>query len=255
MHAPNIIVPDIVPYLFAVLTLLLLWEFHEIQVNAGRILAVDLWDRSGIRLFIHITPCDGRTCPACLATYGLAFLPITAARKKEFTSPRDRCTNPSGCRCLLVGLYGSWPEARALLKRLQDQGKSNPKPILLTTPQLIAIAKGPWEQSLSAAMDRVSVHMLEAVHEEKPHPDVAIFKYQYVIANAKTDRDLAFVIPAYLRLTDLLEQHGRYKDALECIDRFEQAYAPGKLAGHFSPTPAQRGVVADRKTRLRTVGA
>ncbi|MFM8552087.1 MAG: hypothetical protein ACKOCD_07225 [Nitrospiraceae bacterium] len=255
MQAPNIIIPDIVPYLFAVLTLLLLWEFHEIQVNAGRIVAMDLWDRSGIRFFIHITPCDGHTCPACLEVYGLAMLPITVARKKDFTSPRGRCTSPAGCRCLLIGLYGSWPEARALLKRLQAQGKSAPSPIRLSAPDMIALAKGPWEQSLSAAMDRVSVHMLEAAHEEKPHPDVAIFKYQYVIANAKTDRDLSFVIPAYLRLTDLLEQHGRSKDALAFIDRFEQAYAPGKIAGQFSPSQAQRAIVAERKTRLQTIGA
>ncbi|MDE3117574.1 MAG: hypothetical protein KGO52_12930 [Nitrospirota bacterium] len=253
MHASDLIIPDIVPYLFAVLTLLLLWEFHEIQVNAGRILAMDIWDRSGIRLFIHITPCDSQTCPACLETSGLAMLPIIAASKKEFTSPRNRCTNPSGCRCLLVGLYGAWPEARALLKRLQSQG--TPKPIPLTGPDMTALVRGPWEQSLSAAMDRVSVHMLEAAQEEQSRPETAVFKYQYVIGKAKTDRDLAFVIPAYLRATDLLEQQGRGKDALDLIDRFERTYAPGTRTGRASPAQPQRNVLAARKTRLRTAGA
>jgi hypothetical protein len=97
--------------------------------------------------------------------------------------------------------------------------------------------------------------MLEAVEEEKLHPDVAIFKYQYVIGNAKTDRDLSFVIPAYLRLTDLLEQHGRYKDATEFIERFEQTYAPGKLTGHYSPTDSQRAAITERRKRVMAISA
>ena len=53
---------EFVPYLLAILGLLALWGFHEMQVRAGRIQAVDFWDRSGIRMFIHITPKDGHIC-------------------------------------------------------------------------------------------------------------------------------------------------------------------------------------------------
>lgn len=253
MQTPAIIIPDIVPSLFAVLSLLLLWELHNIQVNAGRILAIDLWDRSGIRLFIHVTPCDSQTCSACLATYGLAMLPRTAAGKKAFASSRGRCTNPSGCRCLLVGLYGAWPEARALLKRLQAQGPG--ESIQLAGQELTTLVQGPWEQSLSAAMDRVSVLMLEATQEEQSRPDAAIFKYRQVIAKAKTDRDVPFLPPAYLRATDLLEQQGRYKDALALIDRFERTPVLGTRAARLSPAQTQRHVLTARKARLRAAGA
>ena len=66
----HIHIPDFIPYVLAILALLLLWEFHALQVRSGRIDAVDIWDRSGIRMFIYATPRDNTACPACREAHG-----------------------------------------------------------------------------------------------------------------------------------------------------------------------------------------
>jgi len=102
----DITIPDILPYLLAILGLLLLWQLHNMQVQAGHIKTVDSWDRSGIRLFLHVTPEDSHACVACREANGMAFLPAVVASHK-FRPLAKTCTNPGGCRCLLVGLYGA----------------------------------------------------------------------------------------------------------------------------------------------------
>ena len=109
--------PDTYPYLMGVLGLTLIWKFHDLQVKHGRIKAVDVWKRSGIRMFVHVTPNDANACPHCREADGLAFLPAVVASKK-FTALGEPCANPTGCRCLLVGLYGAWKEAVAVQVQL-----------------------------------------------------------------------------------------------------------------------------------------
>ena len=48
--------PDFIPYTLAILGMLLLWKLHALQVQAGRIQAIDIWDRSGIRMLVHAGP-------------------------------------------------------------------------------------------------------------------------------------------------------------------------------------------------------
>src|SRR5215217_5267515 len=104
----NVAVPEVVPYLLAVLGLLLIWQLHDIQVKAGRIKAADILHRSNIRFFIFVTPEDAATCPACRDANGRAFLPmaVTAKKFKHLDSP---CTDTDGCRCIRIGLFGAWP--------------------------------------------------------------------------------------------------------------------------------------------------
>jgi hypothetical protein len=239
---------EFIPYLLSLLGLLALWVFHEMQVRAGRIQAVDFWDRSGIRMFIHITPKDGHICPVCLEAIGKAFLPYVASKKK-FTALNGPCTNPSGCRCLLVGLYGGWPEARRLLERLKSQATS--KAVQLSEKELDALLGGQWAQGVSATMDRISMHMVEAMRNEGSNPDIAIQRYRFVLDNAKSERDSRFLLPAYLRLVDLLERAGQHAEALEIVDRFLRAYGD-KTKGPFAPNEQQLTVMALRKTRLMT---
>ena len=104
-------VPDYVPYLLAVLGLLLIWQLHQIQITAGRIKSNNFWEKSGIRMFIFVSPQDDQTCQRCKETHGLVLLPALRA-KKNFSPLRGRCSNPSGCRCQMIGLYGSWPQAQ-----------------------------------------------------------------------------------------------------------------------------------------------
>ena len=239
---------ELVPYILAILGLLAVWAFHEMQVRAGRIQAVDFWDRSGIRFFIHATPHDGNICSVCLEANGKAFLPAVAAKKK-FTALKGSCTNPSGCRCLLVGLYGGWPEARRLLEQLKS--KSSSKTVQLSEKELDTLLGGQWAQGVSGTMDRISVHMLEAMRNEGSNPEVALQRYRFVAENAKSDRDKAFVGPAYLRLADLLERTGHQAEALAVVDRFLKTFSE-KKKGQHGPTDEQITGMSLRKTRLMT---
>lgn len=239
---------ELIPYLLAVLGLLALWVFHEMQVRSGRIQAVDFWDRSGIRMFIHVTPRDGNICQVCLEANGKAFLPIVAARKR-FTPLRGACTNPSGCRCLLVGLYGGWPEARGLLQQLK--ANSTAKGIQLSEEQLDELLGGQWTQGISGTVDRISMYMMEAMRKEGSHPDIALARYRFVTENAKSERDRAFVMPAYLRLADMLERAGRQDEALQVVDRFLKTYGE-KTSARRALTEQQFTMMSLRKTRLMT---
>ena len=44
--------PDFLSHLVGILLLLLVWQYHQMQVLAGRIQAFDIFDRSGIRMFV-----------------------------------------------------------------------------------------------------------------------------------------------------------------------------------------------------------
>ncbi|TLY15731.1 MAG: hypothetical protein E6K67_10115, partial [Nitrospirae bacterium] len=71
----TIVVPEYFNHILGVLGLLLLWKLHQIQVKTGRIEAVDFWARSGIRMFIHVTPGDQKACPSCQEANGKVFSP------------------------------------------------------------------------------------------------------------------------------------------------------------------------------------
>ena len=235
---PHLHIPDFIPYVLAILALLLLWEFHALQVRSGRIDAVDIWDRSGIRMFIYATPRDNTACPACREAHGHVFLPSVVAPKnfKAFPSP---CTNPSGCRCLLVGLYGGWPEGQALLGRL----KSNAGKVKLPDEEMIELLKGRWQDGAGASVDQVSVPLLQALFDEGHDPEAAIIGYHYVIEHASKERDFPFLIPSYFRLSDLLEHVGRPADALPIVERFLERY------DRTSPVAATESHLAMMKTR------
>lgn len=106
-----ITIPDIVPYLLASLGLLFLWQLHSLQVRAGRIKAVDIWNRSGIRLFLHVTPEDSHACAACREVNNTAFLPKVVASMKfgPLTKP---CTTPP--RFPMPDGGASWVLARSI---------------------------------------------------------------------------------------------------------------------------------------------
>ncbi|MEW6542963.1 MAG: hypothetical protein AB1411_05055 [Nitrospirota bacterium] len=246
----DLTVPDIVPYLLAILGLLLVWQVYKIQVQAGRIETVSSWDRSGIRLFVHVTPADSHACKVCKAAHGMAFLPTIVAAKK-FRAMDQNCTNPAGCRCLLIGLMGAWPEAERVLAYLQvSQGRAH-----LSAQQLAQLIDGAQARRTGIVADQISVSVLDAMRSEESAPDQAIAHYRFVVENAQKERDLPFVIPAYLRLADLLEQHGRHEEALAVVEQFLKASGPsglqeGQAKPAPAPTEAERTLMSLRKTRL-----
>ncbi len=242
-----IIVPEFVPYLLAILGLLIVWQIHQMQVVAGRIQATSVWDKSGIRMFIHATPNDDQTCPACREANGVAVLPSLAA-KKNYSPIHGACTNPAGCRCQMIGLYGGWAQAQRLLAQLRSRAQSNR--IKLPEDKFAALITGPWEKAPRAHLDRISMHMLEAMQAESHDPRTALAKYQIVIDQAKAPRDLPFVTPAYMRMIDLLERSERQQEALSLIGQVEKLGGE-KPKGPKSLTAAQLEDLSLRKTRLQ----
>ncbi len=241
-----ILVPDYVPYLLAILGLLFIWQLHHIQVVAGRIEAKSFWDKSGTRLFIHVTLEDENTCPACREANGTAVFPSIAAKKSFAPLSRGHCTNPAGCRCQLIGLRCTWPQAQRLLSQVMS---SSSKRVKLSSDKFDALLKVAWDDNPKAKVDLVAVSMIEAVRAEGKNEATAVSKYRLVIDEAKTDRDLELVLPAYFRMLDILERGARAKEALEVIDRLEKRFSPS-TNGRHRPTAAQLETLSLRKTRL-----
>jgi hypothetical protein len=244
---PTITIPEVVPYLLAVLALLFVWQLYVIQVRAGRVQTVDVFNRSRIRLFIHVTPDDSLACPVCREANGMGFLPHVVAAQKF--RPMDKtCANPAGCRCLMVGLYGAWPEAA----RVQAEMHKHSGRIQLSKQEMIKLVEGAQARQAAANEDQVSLAILEAMRTEEVKPEVAIAHYTFVVDKAQTDRDLALVVPAYIRMTDLFERTGRREEALGTVERFFKAYG-NKRQGPHVPTEDQFSFMSLRRTHLMAV--
>lgn len=241
-----ILVPDFVPYLLAVLGLLFIWQLHHMQVVAGRIEAKSFWDKSGTRLFIHVTPEDEQTCPACREANGTAVLPSVAVKKSFAPLSHGQCTNPAGCRCQLIGLRCTWSQSQRLLSQVMS---STAKRVKLSSDKFDALLRVSWAENPKAKVDLVAVSMIEAIRAEGKHPETAVSKYRIVVDHAQTDRDLELVLPAYFRMLDILERGEHAKEALAIIDRLEKQASPS-TNGRHRPTAAQLETLSLRKTRL-----
>jgi len=246
MGSSSVVIPELLPYLLGILALLVVWQYHQMQVMKGQILAIDVFDRSGIRMYLHVVPNDKNTCEVCAEANGRVFLP-SEVTKIHFTPLGGQCTNPAKCVGLLVGIYGAWPEARHLLERLRTSKKK--ATVQLSAPELEALIRGPWERSISAATDRISVHMLEAIYYEETSPETSITNYRYLIDQAREVRHLPLIVPSYFRLTELLARQGRSQEAIDVIEQFESRYKAKKVGPH-APTETQRGLMSLRKSRL-----
>lgn len=232
----NFVFPDITICLIGILGLLVVWQYYKMQIMAGRILAVDIFDRSGIRMYLYATPDDSQVCDTCAQANGRVYLSSKVARKSF--SPLERpCQRPTPCPGVLVGLYGGWLEARGVVERLRANSKEGM--IQLAPEQLRGVVGGAWERSVSAETDRISIFVLEAMSYEKINRDVAIGNYGYVVAHANEIRHLMLLVPVYLRLTHMLVQAGRVTEALAAIEQFNNRFPISKMGKHF-PSPEQR---------------
>jgi hypothetical protein len=247
----NIDIPDLIPYFLSVLGLLLVWQMHEMQVQAGRIDAMDFWVVSGIRMFLYGTPCDASACPACRSAHGMGFLPAFVV-SKSFRAQIPKCSNPTGCRCLLIGIYGAWPQAEQACKQL----KWKTSKIQLSDDQLQLFVEGGKTRRAGFSADRISLILLEAMQLEKSDPKAAINRYRFVVEEAQERRDLPFVISAYLRLSELLESVGDDQEAREVVGNFLERYRRRKRSlrlrrgERYRPTESQLAMMSTRHTRL-----
>jgi hypothetical protein len=243
--------PDFLPHLVGILLLLLIWQYHQMQVMAGRIQAFDVFDRSGIRMYVFATPHHDQICDACRAASGTVFLPTRVA-EREFSPLETPCTRSGNCTSVLVGLYGAWLEARGVLDRLHAAKKQGQ--VKLSPDELRGLLNGQWERSVSAATDRLGIHMLEGLCYETINADVAIQSYRYVVDQAREIRHLLLLVPAYLQLVDVLGRTERYEEAIQAIEQFEFRFPRNKRARHF-PTEVQRGIMSLKKSRLKVAQA
>ena len=237
---------EVTPYLVAVLSLVVVWQYYQMQIMAGRIMAIDIFDRSGIRMYIYIVPDDDTICAVCAGSNGRVFLPSQIV-EKGFSPRHGQCQRSTPCPGMLIGLYGAWPEARGVVERARVQAKTNG--VQLTREELRALVNGQWEMSISAETDRLGVHMIEAACYEKINHAVSMMGYRYVIDEIKEVRHLLLLVPAYLRLVLLLVRSGDHNEVLALIDRFETRFPLNKRGPHF-PTAEQRNVMKMRKSHV-----
>lgn len=242
------VLTDLLPFVCAILALLLIWQYHQNQILTGRIQAIDIFDGSGIRMYVYATPEDEGICDACREVNGMVFLPSRVARK-DFTPQRSPCTNKGRCTIVQVSLYGAWPEATKVVKRLRSAGKEGS--CHLPLDELVGLVKGKLNASDDIATDRLAVVMLAALGSETADSASAQSCYRQIIQQAQEVRDLPLVVPAYLRSTELLARQGRPEEALAIIEEFEKRYPQGKT-GPSHPTRTQRGVMTIEKSRLKT---
>lgn len=233
-------------YLAGIVALLGLWIFHQIQVRTGRIQAIDVFDRSVERLYLYVLPDDRPSCPVCAQAHGRAFLPSRAA-KVGFSPLDGSCSGTVPCQGLLVGLYGGWTEARGLVSRMPQSTRQHP--IRLSSEEVDALIRGAWRQSISADTDRISMHLLEGWCFGKTDRARAIEGLQYVVDRAKEARHLPYVVPAALRLMELLLKAGREDETRFALEQFELRFPPARHDAD-DPTFAQRKMLQDMKSRL-----
>jgi hypothetical protein len=233
-------------YLAAIVVLLGLWLFHQIQVRSGRIQAIDLFDRSVVRLYLYVLPEDRACCPVCAQAHGSVFLP-SSARRVGFSALDGLCTGTVPCQGVLIGLYGGWVEARQVVSRMPQSSKQ--RPVRLSSEELYGLAKGAWNKSISADTDRIAMQLLAGWCFAKTDQVAAVEGLRYVVDRAKEPRHLAYIVPASLRLMELLLKAGQEDEARLAIEQFEARFPPER-PDVDGPTFAQRKVLQEMKSRL-----
>jgi hypothetical protein len=235
--------PSLLQATIGVLVLLVMWQYYKMQIMAGRVLAIDIFDRSTTRMYVSIVAKGA--CPHCAAAHGRIYLPSVVA--KPGFSPLERpCPNAMPCTAVLVGLYGAWEEARTILEQLRANQKQGC--LALSSAELHKLLEGPWERSISADTDRLSMYMLTALAYEDSKQDLAIGHYGYLIQHAKEVRHLPLVVPAYLRVMRLLGQANRWTEVERHLEEFERRFPTMGSGPHF-PTVKQRDVLRTVKTQ------
>jgi hypothetical protein len=79
----DILITGAISNWFAIVGLLTVWLYYRSQIRRGRIQAIDFWDRSGIRMFLLLTPNDRHACFTCHTASGTAILARDLAVKRE----------------------------------------------------------------------------------------------------------------------------------------------------------------------------
>jgi hypothetical protein len=243
----SIVLPDFLPYLLAIFGLLVLWQYYQIQTMKGRILAIDIFDRSGIRMYLYVVADDQQACEVCRSAHGTVY-PPSEVMKRRFSPIKGICKTPARCIGFLAGLYGAWPEANRIVEQLQLSRKR--EPIQLSQGELEEMVLGPWERCISANTDRLAIYVLEAVLGDCSNPTIAMDKYRHTLEHAKEIRHMPLIVPTYFRLVELLTMQEHTLEALQLIEQFEKRYKGGK-SGPYAPTEKQLALMKIKKSHLK----
>jgi hypothetical protein len=235
--------PDFLHSLIAILVLLVVWQYYKLQVISGRVLAVDIFDRSATRMYVYAVAKSA--CHQCAATHGRVYLPSVVA-KPGFSPQEIPCPNPVPCTAVLVGLYGAWEEARKILEQLRINHKKGC--LTLAEPEFQGLLNGAWERSISADTDRLSIYMLTAIEDESAKQDLAVGHYGYILKHAREVRHLPLLVPAYLQIVHLLAKANRWSEVESYIDQFDGQFPNTGWASHF-PSLKQRDLMRNIKTQ------
>ena len=127
--------------------------------------------------------------------------------------------------------------------------KKNGGKARLSDSELKTLIEKSAEARAGASADRISLRILNALRAEGSQAETAIEHYRYVVGHAEEDRDLALMVPAYLRLSELLEKSGKAAEALEMVEQCLRDYGD-KKKGPDAPTEAQRAALNTRKNLL-----
>ena len=144
-------------------------------------------------------------------------------------------------------MYGAWLEARGVLEKLRKNSKKGG--IQLSAEEVRALVNGQWERCISADTDRISMHALEGWCLGKTDQKTALEGLQYVVERAKEARHLPFVVPASLRMMELLLKAGRDDEARLAIEQFEQRF-PSDRQDVEGPSFVQRKTLQEMKSLL-----
>lgn len=235
--------PPLLESMIALLVLLVMWQYYKMQIMAGRVLAVDIFDRSTTRMYVYAVA--KAACQQCATAHGRVYLPSVVA-KAGFSPLEMPCPNRVPCTRVLVGLYGAWEEARQILDMLRINHKKGFLP--LSSTDLHKLLDGAWERSISAETDRVSMYMLTAMEYEDRKQDLAVGHYGFVVKHTKEVRHLPLLVPAYVQIVHLLAKANRWSEVEGHIDQFERQFPTAGWATHF-PSQQQREVMRTIKTQ------
>ena len=235
----------------AILGLLFTWELHDLEVRKGCIKPADLLKlvllfrtvslvREELpRLYLRLTLRNSERCQACCESQGEVILPSDLRDR----SHRRRHGISRGCRCVLLGMYAEWPGVEELSREVTDAGGT----LRLKPEALQELWRESETQMTPQKRHRATLFMLGAVCAEATNIKRAVACYRAVIAYAQ-GRELDYVVPAYLRLSYLLEACGMSREALDIVRAFFKTFKRPK--GRYAPTEIHFIEMATRQERL-----
>ncbi len=227
-----LIIPEEMPSYLGVLGLLLCWELHAIEARLRRAVVP-------LQLYLCLSEDDPQTCKRC----HLAHLRVFLGRMPREVGFRIHCSNPLGCRCVLIPITRQWPTAKQLWSQITGESGSH----RLSNEDLHALL---LEGGDLSDRDRLAQTVLQAVLAEETNLEAALQSHRQTIAQA-TETSIALLqAAAYMRLAEILERSGDSSEALQVTRTFLKAFSE-KERYCLLTKPQYNGMLARQKRLIR----